>query len=168
LKLRSIIPFLGHRNTAHDSLIEKAAREAESGRRLAMYDRQTGLFAHWYLQRRFEEEAHRAERYSTPLSAILIEVKNDDTFRTRDEVTAWLGHELRSTDLATHLGDGRFLAVLTETGVDVASAIAGRMTERFPKMLAIGLGSWPEDGLSLRDLQKTTQLRAHGNWALAV
>ena len=168
MKLHARFPFLARENALHDSLIEKAALEAESGRRLAMFDRQTGLFAYWYLQRRFEEEAHRAERYSTPLTVMLIEVKTDEGFRTRDEVTAWLQHELRSTDLASHLGDGRYLAVLTETGHEVASSIAARAIERFPDMLAIGVGSWPEDGASLRELQKTTQLRAQGNWVLAV
>ena len=133
MKLHARFPFLARENALHDSLIEKAALEAESGRRLAMFDRQTGLFAYWYLQRRFEEEAQRAERYSTPLTVMLIEVKTDEGFRTRDEVTAWLQHELRSTDLASHLGDGRYLAVLTETGHEVASSIAARAIERFPE-----------------------------------
>jgi diguanylate cyclase (GGDEF)-like protein len=149
-------------------LIDKATREAESGRRLAMFDRETGLYAHWYLERRFEEEARRSERYSRPLSVIAIEVHSDDAYRTQDEVRDWLDSSLRTTDLATHLGGGRYVALLTETPLDHAAAIAARLAERFPKTIAIGLGCFPEDGNKLKDVQKVAERRSHTNWALAV
>jgi len=155
-------------NPAHDAFMAKALREAESGRRLAMFDRQTGLYAYWYLVRRFEEEASRAERYSRPLTAMLIEVKKDEAYQTQDDVTAWLQQALRDTDLASHLGDGRFLALLTETALADGAALAARMAERFPKALAIGLGCFPEDGAKLDEVEKAAERRAHGNWALAV
>jgi hypothetical protein len=40
--------------------LEKVSAQAEAGRRLAIYDRQTGLLAYWYIRHRFEEEAARA------------------------------------------------------------------------------------------------------------
>jgi GGDEF domain-containing protein len=156
------------RNAGRDALVAKAAREAESGRRLAMFDRQTGLYAYWYLVRRFEEEARRAERYSRPLAAMLIEVKNDDAYRTQDQLTRWLEQEVRGTDLASHLGDGRFVVLLTETTLEDSAAIAARLSERFPGALAVGLGSCPEDGASLDEVKKAAERRAHGNWALAI
>jgi GGDEF domain-containing protein len=149
-------------------MLEKASREAESGRRLAMFDRQTGLYAYWYLVRRFEEEARRAERYARPLTAMIIEVMRDGSYKTADELTAWLEQELRGTDLACHLGDGRFLAVLTETSLADGAAIAARMAERFPTALAVGLGTFPEDGAQLDEVKRAAERRAHGNWALAV
>jgi GGDEF domain-containing protein len=152
-----------------DVLINKATREAENGRRLAMYDRETGLYAHWYLARRFEEEARRSERYSRPLSVILCEVRcEDDAYRVQDEVRQWLDRSLRSTDMASHLGGGRYVALLTETGLEDASAIAARIAGHFPKGVAIGLGCFPEDGNSLDDVQTVAERRAHGNWHLAI
>jgi GGDEF domain-containing protein len=151
-----------------DALVSKASREAESGRRLAMFDRQTGLYAYWYLVRRFEEESRRVERYARPLTAMLIEVKGDDKYRTQDKVTHWLEQELRTTDLASHLGDGRYLVLLTETELADGAAIAARLAERFPQAIAVGLGCCPEDGGKLEDVQKAAERRAHGNWALAV
>ena len=160
-------PIFG-RDQGREALISKASREAESARRLAMFDRQTGLYAYWYLVRRFDEEAKRAERYARPLTSMLIEVKNDDAYRTQDEVTRWLEQELRGTDLASHLGDGRFIVLLTETALAEGAAIAARMAERFPKALAIGLGCFPEDGAKLDEVKKAAERRAHGNWALVV
>ena len=152
-----------------DALVNKATREAENGRRLAMYDRETGLYAHWYLARRFEEEAKRSERYSRPLSVIIVEVRcEDDAYRVQDEVRLWLDRSLRSTDMASHLGGGRYVALLTETGMEDASAIAARTAEHFPETVAIGLGCFPEDGASLEEVQKLAERRAHTNWRLAV
>ena len=162
------LPIFGRHDPSHDALLAKASREAESGRRLAMFDRQTGLYAYWYLVRRFEEEAQRAERYSRPLTAMVIEVMRDENYKTLGELTAWLEQELRGTDLACHLGDGRFLIVLTETSLADGAAIAARMAERFPKTLAMGLGSFPEDGSQLDEVKKAAERRAQGNWALAV
>jgi PleD family two-component response regulator len=133
-----------------------------------MFDRQTGLYAYWYLVRRFEEETRRAGRYARPLTAVVIEVMGDETFKTLDGLTAWLDQELRGTDLACHLGDGRFLIVLTETSLADGAAIAARMAQRFPKALTMGLGSFPEDGGKLDEVTKAAERRAHGNWALAV
>jgi GGDEF domain-containing protein len=150
-------------------MVDKAAREAESGRRLAMYDRETGLYASWYLGRRFEEEAKRSERYSRSLSVIAMEVRcEDDAYRVQDELRNWLDQSLRATDMASHLGGGRYLALLTETGLEDASAIAARTAEKFPETVAIGLGCFPEDGNSLEEVQKVAERRSHSNWHLAV
>jgi len=79
------IPVLARqRASTRDVLIKKATREAETDRRLAMYDRETGLYAPWYLERRFAEEAQRAGRYGHPLSLISIEVRcRDDAYAER-------------------------------------------------------------------------------------
>ncbi len=41
-------------------MVERAAEEAESGRRLASSNHVTGLMASWYIRLRFEEETKRA------------------------------------------------------------------------------------------------------------
>jgi GGDEF domain-containing protein len=164
LRLPSLVGHGRHRN----ALVDKATREAETGRRLAMYDRETGFYAPWYVARRFEEEARRAERYERPLSVILVEVRSDHAYQTQDELRNWLDQYVRSTDLATHLGAGRYLAMLTETPLDDAAAIAARIAENFPQNVAIGLGGFPDDGASLEAVQQVAERRAHSNWALAV
>jgi GGDEF domain-containing protein len=147
--------------------VDRANREAESGRRLAMYDRETGLFAHWYLAKRFEEEARRSERYSRPLTVITMEVRGMQACEVQAELRDWLDQSLRSTDLASHLGGGRYLALLTETLLEEAASLAARLAGRFPEV-EIGLGCFPEDGSKLEDVQKVAERRAHGKWSLAV
>jgi len=153
---------------ADRAVLDKATREAEAGRRLAMYDRETGLFAHWYLAKRFEEETRRSERYSRPLTVITMEVRGMQAREVQAELRDWLDQSLRSTDLASHLGGGRYLALLTETLLEEAAALAARLAARFPENLEIGLGCFPEDGSRMEDVQHVAERRAHGNWRLAV
>ena len=165
MRLPRLVP---HASSTRAALVDKATREAESGRRLAMYDRETGLYAHWYLARRFDEEVRRSQRYSRPLSVIAIEVQSDNGLRVQAELRNWLDASMRSTDMASHLGGGRYLAMLTETILDDASAIAARLAQSFPEDVRIGLGCFPEDGNTLDDVLKVAERRAHGNWRLAV
>jgi GGDEF domain-containing protein len=92
----------------------------------------------------------------------------DEAYRVQDELRNWLDQSLRSTDMASHLGGGRYLALLTETGLEDASAIAARTAQQFPADVAIGLGCFPEDGNTLEEVQKVAERRAHSNWRLAV
>ena len=164
------VPRLTRRSKpARDALVQRAGHEAESGRRLAMYDRETGLYASWYLERRFEEETRRARRYEHPLSLIVIEVRcQDHASRVRTGLRDWLDRSMRATDLATHLGGGRYAALVTETGLEDASAIAARLAESFPEDVAIGLASFPEDGEDLKSIEDVAERRSHGKWRLAV
>jgi GGDEF domain-containing protein len=150
-----------------DALVQKATREAESGRRLVMFDRQTGLYAYWYIVQRFKEEAKRTERYECPLSVLSVEVVKGDSYSLQDEVTSWLAHEMRATDLTCHLGDGRFVVILTETTLDEAGAMAARIAHHFPNVLIMGVACSPDDGSSLDEVKSAAEGRAHGNWELA-
>ena len=42
--------------------LEGLAKQVEEGRKLAIYDRETGLYAYWYLVLRGEDECARAPR----------------------------------------------------------------------------------------------------------
>ncbi len=127
------------------------------------------MYAPWYLERRFEEESQRSGRYSRPLSLIVMEVlAKDDAYRLQDGLRTWLDESLRSTDLASHHGGGRYLALLTETPIAEASAIATRIAEQFPDVVAIGLASFPDDGDSLDSIKQIAERRSHSNWRLAV
>ena len=55
-----ILPF--RRKETPSELLNRAVEEADRGRQLAIYDRDTGLMAKWYLILRCEEECYRAIR----------------------------------------------------------------------------------------------------------
>lgn len=61
------------RSSDRRRLVDKAVQQAAEGRKLAIYERTTGLLAYWYLVMRGEEECARAARYKRPLSLLLIE-----------------------------------------------------------------------------------------------
>ena len=157
MKLPRIGSVFGSDKKVREALVEKATREADTGRRLVMFDRESGLYAYWYLARRFESETARATRYGRPLSIVLLEVRRDAAHRNQDEVQHWLLGELRTTDLLTHLGDGRYLALLTETDEVSAAATVSRLEERFSDKIAVGFACYPEAGSTLEQLEIATQ-----------
>jgi PleD family two-component response regulator len=159
LHLRRFVPALNRDHAERQAVLAKAAREVEAGRRLVMYDRESGLLAHWYFVRRFEEEALRAERYVRSLSLMVVEIKDTEGFAVRDQVTEWLHQKTRGSDLSTHLGDGRYLVAIPETDAVTAGIMAGRLQEEYPRVVAVGLASFPEDGFVLGDLQAIAERR---------
>ena len=95
---------------------------AAQGRRLAIYDRATGLYAYWYLELRAEEELARAQRFNK--QAVLLSIwasTPDDIERT----AAHLKSGLRTYDLAGYLNNGHFLVILNETDRDGAQIVLG-------------------------------------------
>ncbi len=68
-------------------------RLADEGRKLAIYDRATGLYAYWYLQMRAEEEMSRAGRYHKPLSVASFWCSTKDAI---ERTTATLAGTLRA------------------------------------------------------------------------
>jgi two-component system cell cycle response regulator len=133
-------------------LVAKAAREAQAGRRLAIYDRETGLLAYWYFEQRLDEEIKRAVRYERSLTVLFAEVPPGEFFRNQDQVVLWLKKNLRSSDLATHLGDGRFLVLLTETSFKGGIRLASRLRLEFPE-LQVGIAMCPAEGTTVTELQ---------------
>ena len=154
----SLRPKASTESRIRDQLLEKVTREADGARRLAMYDRATGLYASWYLARRFAEEAKRATRYDRNLSVVVIEITKSDGFKTHDEVTEYINAHLRVGDMATHLGDGRYMAYLPETSRLAAEQLIGRMTWQFDH-IATGVAEFPADGEDLGTLQSIAESR---------
>ena len=161
--------LLQRRTQPREALYQRATREAEAGRRLVMYDRETGFYAPWFLQMRFDEEVRRSERYESPLTLLSVEVQADDvSYRLTDSLRTWLNASIRSTDLVSHLGGGRYIALLTDTNMDDAASIAARLASSFPGEVAIGLAAYPEDGESFENLHAVAERRAHDRWSLAI
>ena len=133
-------------------------RQVEQGKRLAIYDHETGLFAEWYLAMRLDEECGRAGRYSQELSVILIAVEpSEDRMTDEARVLEAIRVKLRAVDLAGCLGTARYLLVLPHTDSAGAEVLLGRLRELATFDAAIA--QFPADGNSATELYAATEGR---------
>ena len=135
-------------NTPSTASYELAAVQqmAAEGRKLAIYDRATGLYAYWYLQLRADEEISRSARYEKPLSCVDIWAETPDAI---EGVRAALkGELLRDNDLAGYLNNGHFVILLPETAAAGADIVLDRMRTRFGSEISGARVSFPADGKS--------------------
>ena len=134
-------------DVSNSTLLQQARERAEAGRKLVIYERETGLFAYWFISLRCEEECHRALRYGRPLSFAVIEPApdTDSWVEATDRFTKVLQKHMRKVDLAGYLGNGRFVMVLPETDRAGAVLFVERMRGVMPDVQA-GAGGCPEDG----------------------
>lgn len=128
---------------------------AEEGRKLAIYDRVTGLYAYWYLQMRAEEEISRAGRYQKPLSIVSFWCSTKDAI---ERATATLAGTLRATDLAAYLGNGHFVVLLPETSAEGAAIVVERVRDRVGEGISGVAVQYPDDGETLKDLIETANV----------
>ena len=148
-------------NGASDSTLLQQLRErVEAGRKLVIYERDTGLFAYWFISLRCEEECHRALRYSRPLSVAVIEPapEAESWVEVTDRITKALQKHLRKVDLGGYLGNGRFVMVLPETDLAGALIFVERMRGFVPEIQA-GASGCPEDGETFSELYETAAAR---------
>jgi diguanylate cyclase (GGDEF)-like protein/PAS domain S-box-containing protein len=139
---------LGAIETLQDVTERKQAEEAlkESQRRyyeLSITDNLTGLFnsRHFFSQLQLERE--RANRYSRPLSLLLLDVDNfkgyNDTYghvegdRVLAGLAAVIRSSIRESDSGYRYGGEEFVAILPETGRDEALAVAERLRQTFER-----------------------------------
>jgi GGDEF domain-containing protein len=133
---------------ADPALIDRLVEQAQQGRKLAIYDRDTGLFAHWYLSLRGQEECARAARYGHGLGLLIIEPdarSGDDAWRIKSEIGRWIQTELRATDIAGYLGNSRFAVITPEGGPDAVAALVDRLRESIASA-DVGVSAFPDDG----------------------
>jgi len=131
-----------------DDRNEGLRRLRQIGERLAIFDRETGLFAYWYFGLRLEEEIARSDRYGQTFSLVLLEAQ---TGRLEpDDESALFRHmsdEFRQSDLVAHLGNLRFIVLLANTDDQGASVVKEHLTSVAEiGNLTVGLASYPEDG----------------------
>lgn len=136
---------------AHPEALQKLADE---GRKLAIYDRVTGLYAYWYLQMRAEEEMSRAGRYRKPLAIVSLWCATKDAI---ERTTATLPGALRATDLAAYLGNGHFVLLLPETNAEGAGIVVERIRERVGADITGAAVQYPDDGDRLSTLLETAE-----------
>ena len=67
------------------------------------------------MELRGKEECDRAKRYSRDLAFLVVEpVRSDDDWETARALQIWLASELRQSDVAEYLGNGRYLIIMPE------------------------------------------------------
>ena len=101
------------------------ARLFEEARRLADTDHLTGLHNARYFEERLRRELARARRYDRRLGLLLFDIEQGggaDLVAAGDRVRT----AVRATDIASHLGEGRFAVILPEA----AEADAERLHRR--------------------------------------
>lgn len=149
-------------------------------RRLSRTDSLTGLYNHRMFYERLEDELHRARRYDSPLSLVLIDL---DHFKFVNEKK---GHQfgdhllvkcaerlladLRQTDIVCRYGGDEFGVILTETHLAAAHEMMVRLTEDIRDLgkkegappsfgMSFGLSAHPEDEGSVKRMVKVADDR---------
>ena len=111
--------------------------EERRARMLSITDSKTGLFNHYYLMERLEEEMTRARRYTRPLSVLMIDVDHFKDYNdlcghlAGDEALRQVGgvcEEIsRESDITARFGGEEFVMLLTETDLASAAIVAERV-----------------------------------------
>ncbi len=119
------------------------ALEERRTRMLSITDSKTGLFNHYYLMERLEEEIGRARRYTRPLSVLMIDVDHFKEYNDKcghlagDEALRQLGRYCeeisRESDIIARFGGEEFVMILTETDLASARIVADRLRECIEK-----------------------------------
>lgn len=139
-------------SSADDEKLRKAADYAETGRRLAIYERETGLLAHWYVTLRAKEECERALRYRRPMALLLAEIAAaSDPQTLQEQLPQWLGQRFRGVDIIGYLGNGRYVVLMPETELTPARQAASRLLGGLGGV-DIGLSGLPVDGTTFEEL----------------
>jgi GGDEF domain-containing protein len=120
--------FTSRLGSSRARAVDQARRQAEAGRRLSIYDRETGFLAPWYLLLRAREEMVRSRRYGSPLTLLVIEAPQERW----PKLNGWLGASLRMTDMVCRDTSGTYFVLLTETAEAGASTVAKRLIAEVP------------------------------------
>jgi len=111
---------------------------------LAITDSMTGLYNHFFIVSRLEEEIIRSERYHTPVSVIILDVdhfkKINDTYghlmgdAVLKQVSQVIKLQCRTVDKIGRYGGDEFLIILPETNLENTSKLANRLLDSIQKL----------------------------------
>jgi len=132
------------------------ARLYSEARRLADTDPLTNLRNRRYFTERLRRECARARRYGRGLGLLLFETEGglDDLFSAGERIQG----AVRSTDIASHLGDGRFAVIMPEAGHADA--------ERLHRRLQFALGGRVDNSDGVRLHAGLVELRSEDDAAM--
>ncbi|MEX2247902.1 MAG: hypothetical protein WEC75_14605 [Dehalococcoidia bacterium] len=148
----TLAAIIAARPPGPDGTLSKLASEIEHGRRMAIYEPDNIMLAHWYLTLRGEEECARARRYGKDLSLLVVQLKpGPNDWATEAWLADWLARNIRGTDLAGRAGSGRFVVLLTETSAGRVPGLIHRMGEKL-EAVELGVAAFPDDGTTFAEL----------------
>jgi len=137
--------------------ISEVIELAAHGRRMAVYERRTGLFAYWYLQLRVDEEIARAKRGGRPFACLSLWVGSPERI---DALATHLRTKLRLYDMPAYLDNGHFVVLLLETDHAGVQIVMDRIAAGMDHDVAVGCASHPDDGETFEELLTTAKMRA--------
>lgn len=140
----------------HEYDLSEVQEIASQGRRLAIYDRATGLYAYWYLQLRATEEISRSQRHGRGVFCVSIWAPTPTSIETMCER---LKAGLRDHDLAAYLNNGHFVALLTETDNAGATIVLKRLIAGAEAGVSGAMAWFPEDGATFDDILECAKAR---------
>jgi diguanylate cyclase (GGDEF)-like protein/PAS domain S-box-containing protein len=124
----------------HAAIAIENARLYAEVQRLAIIDELTGLYNYRGLQELGAREVERAHRFSHPLSALFFDIDDFRNFNnqynhsTGNIILQTISRDcqsiLRKVDVLARYGGDEFVALLPETDITSAEAIARRMADR--------------------------------------
>lgn len=137
--------------------------------RQAITDGLTGLYNHRYFLERLNQEFARAQRYSLPLSLLMIDIDDFKHFNNLyghpvgDLVLADVGRILseqlrRGVDLAARYGGEEFVVLLPNTRRDGAQAVGDRLARRVAALTREATDAAPE-GADARSVGERIRVR---------
>jgi len=136
-RIKELESEIAKRRKAEEALLESE----RNFRELSITDELTGLFNARYFFKKLRSELDLADRYSKPLSLILMDIddfkKYNDTYGhlEGDKVLAQISQSIRScmraTDSAYRYGGEEFVLILPETQGSGAANVAERIRKSF-------------------------------------
>jgi hypothetical protein len=131
--------------------------EADQGRRLAIYDRTSGLLSRWYFELRLQEESERCKRYGYSLTLIRLKVASTSNgFTDALQVSSALKsvtQKARSTDLITAIGVTEIAICLVQCDLRGSGPALRRFLEDAEGVdWLVGVAVYPADDLDGKNL----------------
>jgi len=159
--------------------LQKLAGEREFYKQLSNSDELTGLANYRYCSEILQKEVERANRYTRPLSLMMIDIDDfkacNDTYghlagdQALKQIAVLIKKTTRDSDLVARYGGEEFTVILPETSEEEARVVADRIREAVAKFkfktdtgkplghltITIGLSSLPEKAANKKDLIRT-------------
>lgn len=149
--------FRRRRPELTNASLSRALELAAQGRRAAIYERRTGLYAFWYLQLRVDEELIRAARNGTSLYCLSVWTENPEQL---DLLVTSARECIRPYDLAAYLDNGHVALILLDATSVVAHVVMHRVVVAAGEGLDAGVSCSPVDGNTLAELLERAKARA--------
>jgi diguanylate cyclase (GGDEF)-like protein len=128
---------LGELQEAFNEMSRELDVERKRLRSESQSDSLTGLFNMRYFRMQLVEEFSRSQRYSRPLTLLMIDVDNFKAYNDRNghpagdivlkEVSRILIRNVRGTDIVARYGGEEFVVLLPETPLDAGMSVAEKI-----------------------------------------